>query len=195
MRMFSLTAAIIAALAASSAVAQDYSAGSQAQNWPVFGAEKAKFEAKVVDIVCELSGDCVDNCGDGFRQMGVVRSDDDKLILVSKNRQPIFSGASFDLAPYCNETVEVDGLLVGDPEITPGLGDAKLYILQFIKRPGDAEWTKTNAWSKKWAARNPEAKGKGPWFRRDPAVQAQIDETGYLGLGAEADQTFAEENF
>lgn len=195
MRFFSITAALVAALAAFPAAAQDYSAGSQAQEWPVFGAEKAKFEAKVVDIVCELTGECAETCGDGFRHMGLVRSDDDKLILVSKNRQPIFSGGSFDLAPYCNETVEVDGLLVGDPEITPGLGEAKLYILQFIKRPGDAEWTRTNLWSKEWAARNPEAAGKGPWFRRDPAVLAEIEANGYLGLGAEADAKFAEENF
>ena len=42
---------------------------------------------------------------------------------------------------------------------------------------------------------NPDAKGKGPWFRRDPRVNEIIAREGYLGLGLEVDQTYIEENF
>ena len=36
-----------------------------AEEWGIEFEEKARFEAKVVDILCELSGDCPDNCGGG----------------------------------------------------------------------------------------------------------------------------------
>ena len=48
---------------------------------------------------------------------------------------------------------------------------------------------------KDWAAAHPDAKGKGPWFRRDPRVTAEIEAEGYLGLGQETDEAFIEEWF
>lgn len=181
------------AVLATPLAAQDFSEGSAAKEWGLFGERKARFEARAVDVVCELTGDCPADCGAGLRQMGLVRKADDKLILVAKNRQPIFSGASFDLAPYCNQDVEVDGTIVGDTDITPGAAD--YYLVQFIRPAGAEDWAKTSLWSKAWAERNAEAAGKGPWFRRDPGVNAQIEANGYLGLGAEADARYAEENF
>ena len=75
--------------------------------------------------------------------------------------------------------VEVDGLMIEDPD----LGATNIYLVQKIRNVGEAEWVKANTWTKKWAEANPDAAGKGPWFRRDPRVKAMIAATGYLGLG------------
>lgn len=180
----------LAALAAPAAApAQDFSQGSEAKSWNLFGEEKARFEARVVDAVCALSGDCPEDCGAGLRQMALIRSADGVMMLVNKNGQPAFSGATVDLAPYCGETVEVDGLMVGDPAITPGLG-AKLYQVQRIRLAGAAEWADANRFTADWAEKHPEAAGEGPWFRRDPQILEEIGRTGYLGLGPEVDAAF-----
>jgi hypothetical protein len=173
-------------------LAQDFSEGSEAKPWNLFGEHPARFEAKVVDILCELTGDCPDNCGDGRRQLGLVRSADDALIFPNKNSQPAFTGAVEEMLPFCGKEVEVDGLMIDDPDV----GAKNIYLLQKIRETGDDNWTKANSWTKKWAEANPEqAKIKGPWFRHDPDVNAKIAETGYFGLGHEADQKYFEENF
>jgi len=183
-------------LAASPALADGtFSAGSKADSWSLFGEEKALFEGRVVDALCLLTGDCPADCGAGQRQIGILRAADGKFLLAAKNGQPAFTGATVDLAPYCGQTVEVDGLLVGDPEITPALGDAKLYQVQTVRVVGGEAAQKTNRWTKDWTERHPEAAGDGPWFRRDPKVNAQIEAHGRLGLGAEADQKYIEDNF
>lgn len=185
-----LAIGLTALLLAHAAAAKDYSEGSKAKKWRLTGEEKAVFSGKVVDILCELSGDCPQNCGGGLRQLGIVRADDNKLIAVLKNSQASFNGAAEDLLPYCNQAVDVDGLLVGDE--TRGM--SKIYMVQLIRVSGEEEWNRTRLWTKAWAARNAEAKGKGPWFRRDPRVKKQLEADGYFGLGAEADQKYIEEN-
>lgn len=168
-----------------------FSAGSSAKEYGLQEEEKALFSGKVVDVACELSGDCVDNCGNGNRIMGVVREADNKLILVLKNGQFSFNGPIEDLLPYCNKNVEVDGLMIGDAEIY----GTKFYMVQKIREAGAPEWNKANKWTKAWNARNPEAAAKkGPWFRKDPRVLKQIEATGYFGLGAEADEKYRIEN-
>lgn len=174
-------------LPASPAGAQDFSEGSQAKSWGLLGEEPARFEAKVVDILCELTGDCPANRGDGRRQLGLLRSDG-VLVLPTKNGQPIFTGAATDLAPFCGQDVEVDGLMVG--EDIP----AKLYQVQLIRPAGEGEWQKTNRWTTVWNAENPEAaKAEGPWFRKDPRILSRIEDNGYFGLGKEADEAFIKE--
>lgn len=64
--------ALAAMLVAAPALAEDYSAGSEAKSWNLLGEEKARFTAKVVDLLCELGGDCADNCGEGRRQLGLL---------------------------------------------------------------------------------------------------------------------------
>ena len=158
-----------------------------ASEWGIEHEEKARFEAKVVDVFCEVAGDCPENCGDGRRQLGLLRAADGVLVLANKNTQPAFTGANLDLLPYCNPEVEVDGLLVGLEEYTP----ATMYQVQLIRQKGETEWFKTNRWTKDWAVANPEAaKVKGPWFRKDPRVNALIERDGYLGLGLEKDEAF-----
>lgn len=160
---------------------------SQAKSWNLTGEEKALFTAKVVDILCEVSGTCADACGAGSYQLGLL-TPDGKLIPANKNGQGSFNGAVVDLLPHCGKTIQVDGLKVG--EGVP----AKYFQVQLLKAEG-GEWQKANLHTKDWKAKNPDAPGKGPWFRRDPRISAQIEKDGFLGLGDEADQTFIKENY
>ena len=177
--------------AATPLAAQNFADGSQARSWNLYAEQPARFEARVVDVLCELTGDCSADCGGGTRQMGLVRSVDDVLVLALKNNQPNFMGAAAELAPFCNQVVTVDGLLIEDPD----LGATNVYQVQTILPQGGSEPVTANTASKRWAERHPEAAGDGPWFRRDPRINAIIAEEGYLGLGLEADETYAEENF
>lgn len=180
----------ILALMASPLAAQDFSEGSEARSWNLYAEKPARFEAQVVDLLCTLTGDCPADCGAGKRQLGLLRSADDALVLVMKNSQPAFTGAAVELAPFCGQTVEVDGLMIDDPD----LGATNVYLVQRIKAEG-ADWIKANQWTKNWASEYPDAKGKGPWFRRDPRIKGIIETEGYLGLGLEEDQKYIEENF
>ena len=186
-----IRAALIAALAAAPAAAQDFSEGSEAAEWGLYGEQKARFTATVADPLCELAGDCADDCGGGARQLVLVREADDAMILVMKNVQTQFNGGVEDVLPFCGQTVEVDGLMLEDAE----LGSTNLFQVQRIRAEG-GEWQKANTWTDAWKAENPDvAEGKGPWFRRDPRVQAEIEAEGYLGLGAEADAAFIAEEY
>jgi hypothetical protein len=177
--------AFLIALIATPALAQDFSAGSTARSWNLYAEKSARFQATVVDILCELTGDCPADCGAGRRQIGLIRSADDVMVLAIKNGQPAFSGAALDMAPYCGQLVEVDGLMIDDPE----LGARNLYMVQKVRIKGGA-WARTNQFTKVWARENPDAKGKGAWFRRDPRIRAIIESTGYLGLGPDVDAAF-----
>lgn len=158
--------------------------GSEAKSWNLFAEIPATFEATVVDLLCEVAGNCVENCGDGRRQLGLLRSADNMLIYPNKNAQSSFNGATADLLPFCGQVVEVDGLILDDPD----LGATNIYLLQTIRLAGEPEWQKANQWTKVWAENHPGADGKGPWFRRDPRVLAEIAREGYFGLGLEKDE-------
>ncbi|MEO0781163.1 MAG: hypothetical protein AAFZ46_05330 [Pseudomonadota bacterium] len=174
------------ALFATPVAAQDFSANSEARPWNLVAEVPARFEATVVDLLCELAGDCPANCGDGRRQLGLLRSADGVLVYPNKNSQPAFTGAAVELQPFCGQEVEVDGLMITDPELNVD----NVYLVQTVRKVGDTEWTKANQWTKAWADSNPDAEGKGPWFRRDPRVNGFIEKDGYLGLGQEVDDAF-----
>lgn len=177
------------ALMATPLAAQDFSEGSEARSWNLYAEVPATFEATVVDLVCEFSGDCPADCGAGKRQLGLVRTADDVLVLPMKNSQPAFTGAAVELQPFCGQTITVDGLMLEDPE----LGANNLYLVQTILAEGMDKKIKANQWTKVWAKDQP--KGKGPWFRRDPRIKDIIATEGYLGLGLEVDEAFIAENF
>lgn len=181
---------LLVAFCATQATGQDFSAGSEARSFNLYAEVPARFEARVVDVLCDLTGDCPADCGAGNRQLGLLRSADDVLVLVIKNSQPAFTGAVEELIEFCGETVEVDGLMIEDDEFPV----RNIYLVQRIRR-GEGDWIRANTWTKKWADAHPEAAGKGPWFRRDPRIKDIIAQEGYLGLGLEADATYAEENF
>lgn len=186
-------AATLAALIALPAMADgEFSKDSKVKGWKnLKGREAALFKGKVVDVLCELTGDCAKNCGAGKRQLGIVRAKDGKLILAAKNSQASFNGATEDLWIYCGRNVVVDGLLVGNPDLTK----TKFYQVHLIRREKGTKWAKTKRWTRIWKRNNKELAGrKGPWFRHDPAVNAEIKANGWLGLGAEVDKKFIEEN-
>lgn len=175
------------ALLATPLAAQDFSEGSEAKSWNLYAEVPATFEANVVDILCTVADDCANECGEG-RQLGLLRSSDNVLVYPNKNSQTSFNGAAYDLHPYCGKTVDVDGLLIEDEDIP---GAKNIYLVQKIKEAGAAEWSKANQWTKVWAKKHPEAKGKGPWFRRDPRVNAAIEADGYFGQGLSHEDAYA----
>ena len=187
-------AAALAALLALPAAAQEpdpyaFEAGSEARPWNLFAEYPARFEARVVDLLCEVAGDCPEDCGGGARQMGLLRAADGVLVFPNKNNQPLFTGAAAELHPYCGQDVEVDGLLIDDPD----LGARNIYLVQRIRALGEEEWTTADRWTEAWAERNPAAEGSGPWFRRDPRVNARIAAEGWFGLGPEEDAAILQE--
>lgn len=189
--MAALTAA---GLASSPAWAQEgpFAAGSQAESWGLAGEEKARFSARVVDVLCELTGDCPQDCGAGRRQLGLLREADGALVLAAKNGQPLFTGAGLDLLAWCGQTVEVDGLMVGDPQTAP----ARVFQVQLIRGAETDGFVKADRWTQAWGERYPDlADLPGPWFRKDPRVMALVERDGWLGLGLETDARFLEEWF
>jgi hypothetical protein len=174
------------AILATPAMAQDFSEGSEARSWNLYAESPARFEAEVVDMLCTVTGDCANQCATG-RQLGLLRAADGVLVFPNKNNQTGFQGAAVDLHAFCGKTVEVDGLIIEDEDIP---GATNIYQVQLIREVGAEEFTKANTWSKNWAKLHPEAKGKGPWFRRDPRVNAQIAESGFLGLGLSHEEAY-----
>lgn len=152
-----------------------------AQEWGLPGEETARFEAKVVDVLCELTGDCPTDCGGGARQLGLL-TDDGRLVLPLKNVVP-FAGAAAELIDFCGKRVVADGLFTTNRGLT-------VFALQFVREAPDGEWRRANRFLDKWAVEHgvavdsPEAKR---WFRNDPRIRRLVDEQGKLGLGREAD--------
>ncbi|MEM6939484.1 MAG: hypothetical protein AAF943_09960 [Pseudomonadota bacterium] len=179
--------ACLLALIASPLMAQDFSVKSEAREWGLIAEQKALFDAQVVDAMCEITGDCPANCGGGDRQLALLRAADGVLVMVLKNNQPAFTGAVVDLLPYCGQEVTVDGLMINDPDLQVN----NIYLVQRVKT-AEADWAKASQFTKVWASENPDAGGKGPWFRRDPRILAEIEQKGYLGLGLDIDKEFIE---
>ena len=143
-----------------------------AKEWGIEGEEVAQFEAKAVDVLCELTGSCPANCGDGKRQMGLL-TDEGKLRLALKSNTS-FAGAVLDLVAWCGKRVEVDGLLIKAEPMT-------FYMVQRLRAPGAKKWTNARAFSKAWAKANKQ-KNANKWFRKDPMIKAVIEEFGPVGI-------------
>ncbi len=157
-----------------------------AESWGLPGEEKVRFEAKVVDLRCELTGDCPADCGAGARQLGLLK-DDGTLVLPLKN-QVIFAGAAAELIGFCARRVVADGLMVTNR-------GHSFFALQFVKSAPDGKWQRANRFLPNWAAQNgvdaTSATAKR-WFENDRRVKALIARDGKLGLGLEADRTYLE---
>ncbi len=155
-----------------------------AEEWGLPQEETARFEAKVVDMLCELSGDCPADCGAGGRQLGLL-TDAGRLILPLKNVVP-FAGAAAELIDFCGQRVVADGLFSTNRGYT-------VFALQFVRAAPDGKWRRANRFLPKWAERNGVAADSPTarqWFRNDPRIKARIAEHGKLGLGPAADKKF-----
>lgn len=130
------------------------------------------FKAKVVDIQCELTGQCAPSCGSGRRPLGLLTVDG-KLRVAAKGSVN-FAGVTPDLLPYCGREIYVDGLLIDSPK-------AVLYFVQFIREKEADPWKPTEAFATEWQSKHGDPEN---WQRDDPQVKAIIAEKGVLGLGA-----------
>ena len=142
-----------------------------ANKWNIEHEQAATFSAKVVDVLCELSGECAEGCGGGQRQLGLLREDGSLLLAVKGNT--LFAGAVKDLLPFCGQSVEVDGLLIDDP-LMP------LYFVQAVRAGPDQAWQNAVRFEQEWAERYPDL--GPPWWIRDPTVQEYLDRDGILGI-------------
>ena len=77
-------------------------------------------------MLCEVAGECIDNCDDGNRQLGLLRSIDGVLVYPNKNSQVAFTGAAAELLPYCVQGVEVVGLELYDEDLCA----VNIYLVQ-----------------------------------------------------------------
>jgi hypothetical protein len=148
-----------------------------AESWGLPEEEKARFEAMVVDALCELTGDCPDQCGGGERQLGLLTGEG-ALILPLKNVVP-FAGASSELQDFCGKDVIADGLFSTNRGV-------RIFALQFVREAPDGKWRRANRFTGQWAAANgvePKNKTAQQWFRNDPAVTKVIERDGKLGTG------------
>lgn len=148
-----------------------------AESWGLPEEEKTRFEAKVVDALCELTGDCPDRCGGGKRQLGLL-TDKSELILPLKNVVP-FAGTTVELLEFCGKQVVADGLFSTNRGV-------KVFALQFMREVPEGEWRRANRFAGQWAdANGVDAKSKTAqqWFRNDPAVVKVIERDGKLGTG------------
>lgn len=164
-----------AILATSMSLAMSLSFGTAshaANSWGLDYEEEREFKAKVVDLACELSGNCPANCGDGQRQLGLL-TPEGTLIPVVKGGT-LFAGAVDELLSYCQQQVHVDGLYIKNPAM-------HMYFVQRIKSRATGKWLRANKWRKNWAQRNPDAT-KGQWFRNDPLIKELIARKGVLGI-------------
>ncbi len=164
---------VLAALALSLAGAGGAGAAS---SWGLPGEEIARFEAKVVDILCELTGDCPANCGEGRRQLGLL-GDDGTLVLAVKNAGA-FTGAAADLAPFCGRRVVADGLFTTNRGV-------RLFALQFVREAPDGKWRCANRFVQEWGRENgvevPKC-GFSKWFRQDATIREIIEKDGVFGI-------------
>jgi len=142
-----------------------------ASSWGLYGEEKVRIQVTVVDVLCALTGDCPDDCGAGRRQMGLLQ-EDGTLLLAIKNNDP-FAGTAADLAPFCGQLIEADGLLINNDYFP-------MFVLQFKRALPDGEWSRANWFTRDWVA---EHGGNGSrWFDTDPRVVQELETNGVLGL-------------
>ena len=143
-----------------------------ADEWGIEGEEKLRVTATVVDLVCEVAGDCVPECGGGKRQLGLLL-EDGTLVPVLKNFD-IFAGATDDLIGFCGQKIVADGLMIKNDKMN-------IYALQFKRLAPDGKWSRANQWGKNWSAANG-GQNAGQWFKSDAAVAKTIKDQGVFGI-------------
>ena len=143
-----------------------------AQEWGIDNEEKARVDAKVVDILCEVTGDCAENCGNGKRQLGLLL-DDGRLVPVVKNFD-IFAGGTDDLIEFCGKKITADGLMIKNPKMP-------MFAIQFKRLAPDGKWSRANRWGKEWSKRNGGQKSN-QWFKSDPLVLQTLKDDGVYGV-------------
>lgn len=140
-----------------------------ADSWGLDNEQELQVQGIVVDVLCELNGECPENCGGGTRQLGLL-TEDGRLLLAAKSNT-LFAGPVLDLLPHCGERVEADGLLIENPAMT-------VYFVQYLRTDPAAEFVSTDAYGEEFTATHGEA---DEWFRAHPQVVEEIEQNGPLG--------------
>ncbi len=143
-----------------------------AEGWGIEHEKETRVEAKVVDLLCEVTGDCTENCGGGKRQLGLL-FDDGRLVPVVKNFD-IFAGAVDDLQPFCGKRITADGLMISNPKMP-------LFALQFKREAPDGKWSRANWFGKNWSKANG-GKKAASWYKHDERVLKVLAEDGVYGV-------------
>ncbi len=164
-----MTRTLLAALAATLML---HGSATAADSWGIEFEEVVREKAKVVDLLCEVTGECAGNCGDGSRQLGLL-FDDGRLVPVVKNFD-IFAGATADLLQFCGKRVEADGLMINDPQMP-------IFALQFKRLAPDGPWSRANQWGKNWSQANG-GQAVNQWFRNDDTVNELLEADGVFGI-------------
>jgi len=157
------------------------------ESWPVTNAEKSQFSGEVVDVLCELGGNCANECGQGTRQLAIKTQDkslgqNSGVVLVAKNLNN-YSGAADELWQLCGQQVELNGLFTEHRGV-------RFFQVQNIREAG-GQWQKATKYLDAWVERS----GKSPqqaknWQEHDERVSGVLERDGRLGLGTKADQDY-----
>lgn len=150
-------------------------------SWPITNAEENQFSGEVVDVLCELGGNCADNCGEGTRQLA-IKTPANGTVLVAKNLNN-FTGAADELWQFCGQVVDVNGLFTENRGV-------RFFQAQNV-RPTGGQWQKTTQYLQAWSARSGKSLGVAPkWYLHDERVKDVLARDGRLGLGVEADEEY-----
>ncbi|MBX2870252.1 MAG: hypothetical protein KTR18_16345 [Acidiferrobacterales bacterium] len=153
----------------------------EVESWGVTAQEESAFTGEVVDVMCELTGNCATNCGEGSRQLA-LKTADQGTVLVAKNIT-LYSGAAEELWPYCGQEIEVNGLFTENQNV-------RFFQVQNVRTPG-GKWQRADRFHKAWAARSGKSAGKArSWYKNDDRVDKILQRDGRLGLGPAADTEF-----
>jgi len=147
--------------------------------WPITNAQENQFSGEVVDVLCELNGNCAENCGAGKRQLG-IKTESGSTILVAKNLNN-YSGGTDELLEFCAQPVEVNGLFTNHQGV-------RFFQVQNVRAPG-GQWRKATRYLEAWSERSGKP-ASGRWYANDDRVREILERDGRLGLGLEADQEY-----
>lgn len=148
--------------------------------WGISGSEVAELSGDVVDILCEVSGDCVERCGAGNRQLGIRT--DEKVVLIAKDINN-YTGGAEELWPFCNQPLTVNGQFTET-------GDTRFFQIQNVREPG-GPWMSTTRFLEVWAEKNDKDLATAKrWYRHDPRVRTTLEQDGLLGLGEDVDRDY-----
>ena len=150
-------------------------------NWPITAADEQLLSGEIVDVLCDLSGNCAEDCGAGSRQLA-IKDEQAGTVLVAKNLTT-YTGAVDELSQFCGDVVEINGLFTTHAGV-------RIFQVQNFREPGGS-WKKAREYSQAWAARSGQPVSRArKWYFSDERVDAILEADGRLGLGPEADEEY-----
>ena len=145
----------------------------EVDRWGISGVEVAELSGEVVDVLCEVSGNCVDQCGAGTRQLGLKTQESTVLIAKDVNR---YTGGAEELWPFCSQQLVINGQFTETDK-------TRFFQVQNVRSP-NGPWMKTSRFLEVWAEKNGKPlTSANRWYLEDPRVTTILEQDGLLGLG------------